>query len=96
MTPKTHRGRLLLTRVPRTAYVSLLVALLMFLAHMFGFAKVVGDVDLAHHINTAIDALVVLAAAAGVGALKKDLDDPKRYVDVEVIREVSRDVVKGG
>lgn len=75
-----HTGKLTLHRVPRPILVAALVAVLVFLAHLFGLGEQVAGADLAESVNRGLDGLVMIATLFGWGGLELALRDPNKSV----------------
>ncbi|MGH1344324.1 MAG: hypothetical protein ACRBN8_22385 [Nannocystales bacterium] len=73
-------GKLTLHRVPRPILVAMLVAILVFLAHLFGLGEQVAGEDLATAVNRGLDGIVVLATFFGWSGLKLAVADPAKSV----------------
>jgi len=78
--PGQHTGKLTLHRVPRPILVAALVAVLVFLAHLFGMGEKVAGADLAEFVNRALDGIVLISTAFGYGSLAHALQDPNKSV----------------
>lgn len=80
MQPASHAGKLTLHRVPRSILATLIVAVLVFAAHLFGFSEQIAEPDVAVFVERALDGLTLLAAAMGWGRLQLALSDPTKSV----------------
>lgn len=74
-------GRYTLTRPPRASLVTLLVALVMLLAHIFGVSEHLVGVDLAPTIDRVLEGAVAIAAYFGWAGLRAAIADPARADD---------------
>ncbi len=74
-------GRYTVTRPPRASLVTLIVALVMLLAHIFGLSEHLVGIDLAPTVDRVLEGAVAVAAWFGWAGLRSAIADPARADD---------------
>ena len=80
MSTTDHSGKVTLHRVPRPVLVAMIVAILVFVAHLLGLGEKVAGVELATYVERGLDGVVVLATYFGWSGLASAVKDPTKSV----------------